>query len=193
MWITAAGPDISEGLVDFVRRHRVRPAIEPGRELEWEKDRGNVENHPSNQTHGNILHRQPDRKNIKPQEITMRKKPQHNPTQHKLNSIHIPRSAKSPYSARGAETTDEGIGEGDEVAVDNDAVRVETGVHFEGDVQPVDGAEVEEFLDDDQNNDQRVINCAGTLSGGLQIDAGQDPGVGEHRDGTWTARVSDKL
>jgi hypothetical protein len=102
----------------------------------------------------------------------MRKKPQHNPTQHKLNSIDIPGSAKSPYSARGAETPDEGIGEGDEVAVENDAVGIETGVHFEGDVQAVDGAEVEEFLDDYENYHQSVIDCARALGSGLQIDAG---------------------
>ena len=91
----------------------------------------------------------PHAKNIKSQEVGMGKKPQYHPSQNELDTVLLPACFKSPNGSSRAEGSNEGVGQGYQVAEDNDPVGIEALIDFESSVKPVDHAKVEELLNKD--------------------------------------------
>jgi len=50
-------------------------------------------------------------------------------------------------------------------------------------VEAVDDAEVEELLHHDEDDGDGVVDCAGALGGGLDIDGAEVPGFGKKGEG----------
>ena len=113
----------------------------------------------------------------------MCKQPKSHPRQNKLVPVDVPGRFKRENCPRDAQRPDEGVGERVQIAQEDDSVRPGAGVELALGVEAVDGAEVEEFLDHDEDYHHGVVDYARALGGGLDVEGLEGPGVGEDGEG----------